>query len=127
MAPALSRNVNHCLSEEIVANAARSRQAIAIEHLMHICKRVNGHKGRNATLCRWSFALRKFGTCKSTLKGMPFVFVDLRNTAGTCRECGSIHKTNRKTQQTFFCTNVVISAACVGDRNVRASGAALVT
>jgi hypothetical protein len=39
-----------CICEEIVANAERSRQAIAVEHLMHVCKRVNGHKGRNATL-----------------------------------------------------------------------------
>jgi putative transposase len=57
------------------------------------------------------------------------VVVDPRNTSRTCSECGSIHKANRKSQQTFSCVDCGYTAAAdfVGARNIRASGAAVVT
>jgi transposase len=68
-------------------------------------------------------------TYKATLIGIPVVVVDPRNTSPTCPECGSIHKANRKSQKAFSCADCgyVAVADFVGARNIRASGAALVT
>lgn len=124
------KHTNHCISKEIVACAERSRSAIAIEDLTHVRKRVKARKAQRTRLHGWSFAqLRKFLTYKATLKGIPVVAVDPRNTSRTCPECGSIHKANRKSQQTFSCVDCGYTAAAdfVGARNIRASGAALVT
>jgi putative transposase len=124
------KHVNHCISKEIVASAERSRQAIAIEHLTHIRRRPKARTAQRNRLRGWSFAqLRQFASYKATFKGIPIVVVDSRNTSRTCSECGSIHKANRESQQTFSCVDCGYTAAAdfVGARNIRASGAAVVT
>jgi predicted RNA-binding Zn-ribbon protein involved in translation (DUF1610 family) len=61
--------------------------------------------------------------------GMPVVAIDPHNTRRACPECGSIRKANRKTQQTFSCTDCGYTAAADfgGARNIRAFGDARVT
>jgi IS605 OrfB family transposase len=124
------KHTNHVISKEIVATAERSRSAIAIEDLTHIRQRVEARRAQRSRLHGWSFAqLRQFVTCKAGLRGIPIVAVDPRNTSRTCPECGSIHRADRKTQQTFSSVDCGYTAAAdfVGARNIRASGAALVT
>jgi IS605 OrfB family transposase len=94
------KHANHCISKEIVANAKRSRCAIAIEDLTHIRSRVKATRAQRSRLHGWSFSqLRRFVTYKARLSGVPVIAVDPRNTRRCCPECGF----NRKTQQTFSC------------------------
>jgi predicted RNA-binding Zn-ribbon protein involved in translation (DUF1610 family) len=66
----------------------------------------------------------QFVTYKAALRGMPVVAIDPHNTRRACPECGSIHKANRKTQQTFSCTDCGYTTAADfgGARNIQAFG-----
>jgi IS605 OrfB family transposase len=94
------KHANHCISKEIVANAKRSRCAIAIEDLTHIRSRVKATRAQRNRLHEGSFnQLRQFVTYKARLSGVPVIAVAPRNTSRCCPECGF----NRKTQKTFSC------------------------
>ena len=126
------KHVNHCISKEIVANAERSRVAVAVEDLTHIRRRVKARKAQRNRLHSWSFAqLRQFVSYKSALAGLPILIVDPRNTSRTCPECGVIDKANRKTQADFSCIHCGHQAAAdyTAARNIAflAARAALVT
>jgi IS605 OrfB family transposase len=124
------KHANHCISKEIVANAKRSRCAIAIEDLTHIRTRVKATRAQRNRLHGWSFSqLRQFVTYKAGLSGVAVIVVDPRNTSRSCPECGFTNKANRKTQETFSCTSCGYTAAAdfAAARNIRAAGAALVT
>lgn len=99
------KHVNHCISKEIVATAERSQLAIAVEDLKHIRrKRVKASKALRNRLHSWSFAqLRTFVTYKATLKGIPLLAINPRDTSRTCPCCGTVDKANRKTQAVFSC------------------------
>jgi putative transposase len=119
------RKPTHCLSKEIVATAERSRLAIAIEDLTHIRKRVEARRAQRNRLHGLSFAqLRRFVTYEAALRGLPVVAIDPHNTRRACPEYGSIHKANRKTQQTFSCTDCGHTAAADfgGARIIQAFG-----
>jgi IS605 OrfB family transposase len=83
------KHTNHCISKEIVANAERSRSAIAVEDLTHIRKRVKATTAQRNRLHGWSFSqLRQFVTYKAGLAGVPVIAVDPRNTSRMCPQCG---------------------------------------
>ena len=97
--------VNHNLSKRMVAKAARTKRAIALEDLKHIRSRVRTRRSQRATLHSWAFLqLRILIAYKAALAGVPVHFVDPRNTSRTCPKCGCIDKANRKTQASFVCT-----------------------
>ena len=102
------RNTNHVISKRIVAKAKANNQAIALEDLRHIRKRMDRtvRKSQRAKHSSWSFGqLRSFLSYKATLAGVPLHTVDPRNTSRTCSVCGHCAKENRKSQASFCCVN----------------------
>ena len=122
------RDVNHCISKQLVAKAKGTGRGIALEDLKGIRDRTQFRKPQRARISGWAFfQLRSFIEYKSKLAGVPVVTVDPRNTSRTCPECGHSEKSNRKGQSEFECRACGhrSHADLVGARNIgsRARGA----
>jgi putative transposase len=90
-----------------VAEAQRTKRAIALEDLKGIRDRVRARQPQRATLHSWSFHhLRSFVEYKARMAGVRVIAVDPRNTSRTCPACGHCEKANRPTQDTFLCRRV---------------------
>jgi putative transposase len=97
-------HVNHRISKRLVAEAQRTKRAIALEDLKGIRDRVRARKPQRATLHSWSFhQFRSFIEYKAKQAGVRIVFVDPRNTSRTCPACGHCEKANRVSQARFLC------------------------
>jgi IS605 OrfB family transposase len=97
-------DVNHQISKKII-NSLNSGDTIALERLKGIRDKKVGKKLRTA-LNSWNFyQLQQFLTYKALAKGIKVVYVNAAYTSTTCSECGYNHKSNRKNQSTFQCTN----------------------
>jgi putative transposase len=124
-----ARDVNHCISKRIVAEAERTGRGIALEDLRGIRERVRARRPQRATLHSWAFAqLGGFIGYKGALAGVPVVFVDPRNTSKECPYCGHTDKANRPTQAQFRCTACGLAgpADIIAARNIRVRGRAAV-
>jgi putative transposase len=122
--------VNHRISKRIVAEAKRTKRAIALEDLMGIRSRVRARKPQRATLHSWSFhQLREFLEYKAKRAGVRVVFVDPRNTSRTCPSCGHCAKENRPDQATFKCQRCGLAglADLIAATNIRVRGWAVVS
>ena len=107
-----SRDVNHCISKELVQRASVSSKALALEDLSGIRERANGF-GRQMRwlLGNWAFdQLKQFVFYKAEAAGIPVILVDPRNTSRTCHACGHCAKENRKSQAKFLCLNCGLDA-----------------
>jgi putative transposase len=101
-----AKNVNHCISKQIVADAQRTGRGVAIEDLKGIRERIRARREQRAVLHSWSFSqLGLFVAYKAALAGIPLVFVDPRNTSRECSVCGHIAKQNRPSQSVFRCVS----------------------
>lgn len=99
-----ARDVNHCVSKELVAIAKGTGRGIALEDLKGIRDRVTVRKAQRRDLHSWAFfQLRQFIAYKAQLAGMKVVLVDPRNTSRMCAECGHVDKANRRSQSEFKC------------------------
>lgn len=100
-----SRDTNHVISKRLVATAANSRKALAIEDLSGIRDRANCFSREMRWLMgNWAFdQLKQFLVYKAEAAGIPLVSVDPRNTSRTCSKCGHCDKANRKSQAKFLC------------------------
>lgn len=99
-----SRDVNHCISKNIVAKAKDTLSAIALEDLKGIHDRVTVKKAQKRQHHSWAFnQLRQFIEYKAALAGVQIILVDPRNTSRTCPSCGYISKNNRPNRDTFCC------------------------
>lgn len=99
-----ARDVNHCISKNVVAKALGTGRGIALEDLKGIRDRTTVRRAHRHQHASWSFAqLRAFIEYKSALAGVPVVAVDPRNTSRTCPECGNVDKRNRPSQSVFRC------------------------
>lgn len=97
------RDVDHCISKDIVANAERTQRGIALEDLSNIRERVI-RKAQRPKHHAWSFyRLRGYIEYKSKLFGVPVVLVNPAYTSQRCNVCGYIDKANRKSQGEFIC------------------------
>jgi len=97
-------DVNHCVSKHLVEKAKDTNCSIALEDLTNINKRTTVRKKQRAERLSWAFyQLRQFIAYKATLKGVPVVLIDPRNTSRTCNACGHCEKANRKNQAEFVC------------------------
>jgi putative transposase len=97
-------HVNHTISKRLVAEAQRTKRAIALEDLKGIRDRVRARKPQRATLHSWSFhQLRSFVEYKAKMAGVPVILVDPRNSSRTCPACGHCEKANRPCQARFLC------------------------
>jgi putative transposase len=97
-------NINHTISKRLVAEAQRTKRAIALEDLKGIRTRVRARQPQRATLSSWSFA--QLGSCieyKARLAGVRVIVVDPRNSSRTCPACGHCEKANRISQERFLC------------------------
>jgi putative transposase len=116
------KHENHRISKEMVANAERSRCALALEDLTGIRKRTKVRKAQRNRLAGWSFnQLGLFATYKALKAGIPIVFVNPAYTSQGCPECGFICKGNRPTQGNFSCKECGYTAPAdfVGACNLR--------
>jgi IS605 OrfB family transposase len=96
------RDIDHCISKQIVAKAEDTERAIVLEDLGNIRSRKTVNKAPRRDLHSWGFfQLRSFIEYKAKLAGVPVFLVDPRNTSLTCPECGHIDKANRKTRDDF--------------------------
>jgi putative transposase len=123
-------HVNHRVSKRIVAEAQRTKRAIALEDLKGIRSRVRARKPQRATLHSWSFyQLRSFIAYKAKLAGVRVVFVDPRNTSRTCPSCGHCAKENRPDQATFQCQRCGLAGLAdrIAATNIRVRGWAVVS
>jgi putative transposase len=98
------RDVNHCISKELVSDAKRTGSAIVFEDLKGIRDRVRLRKRQRYIHGSWSFfQLQGFVLYKAKREGVPVVFVDPRNSSRECARCGHTEKGNRPNQATFSC------------------------
>lgn len=101
-----ARDVNHCISKELVGKVKGTQSGIALENLKGIRNRTEKtvRKSQRAQHSSWSFyQLRSFIEYKAKNAGVPVVLVDPRNTSRTCPECGHVSKKNRVSRDSFCC------------------------
>lgn len=97
-------HINHTISKRLVAEAQRTKRAVALEDLHGIRDRVRARQPQRATLHSWSFhQLRSFVEYKAKMAGVPVLLVDPRNSSRTCPACGHCEKANRVSQDRFLC------------------------
>lgn len=99
------RDVNHCISQTLVADAKDTGSGIALEDLTHIRDRARFRRPQRAQMSGWAFAqLRFFVEYKARRSGIPVVLVDPRHTSQECSRCHHIARANRQRQALFSCT-----------------------
>ena len=104
-------HTNHVISKQIVRDARRTKQAIVLEDLGDIRRRIRARRPQRAVLHSWAFAqLGMFLTYKAALAGVPVIFVDPRNSSRECSRCGHTDKANRPSQSVFCCRQCFFSA-----------------
>lgn len=106
-----SKDVNHCISKQIVVDAERTNQAVVLEDLKGIRERVRVKKNRRHLHHSWPFdELKRFIIYKAKRSGVPLIIVDPRNSSRECSVCHCIAKRNRKSQSVFSCISCGFSA-----------------
>lgn len=97
-------HVNHCISQQLVRKAKRTKQGVALEDLTGINLRTRVRREDRAKRGHWSFdQLETFISYKARLYGVKVKWVDPRDTSRRCAFCGHIEKANRKSQADFLC------------------------
>jgi IS605 OrfB family transposase len=98
------RDINHCISKQLIAKAKGTKRAIVLEDLGGIRSRKTVSKVQRRDLHAWSYyQLRSFIEYKAKIEGVPVILVDPRNTSRTCPRCGYVAAENRKTRDEFEC------------------------
>jgi IS605 OrfB family transposase len=98
------RHVNHCLSQQLVLKAQRTKRGIALEDLKGINLRTRVRREDRAQRGNWSFdQLGQFIHYKARRDGVRVVEVDPRYTSQRCAVCGHTEKANRRSQAEFLC------------------------
>jgi IS605 OrfB family transposase len=96
------KNVNHIISNQIVAYAKALNLGIALEELKGFKATVN--KKQKDRFGKWTFyELASFIIYKAARAGVLIMKVDPRNTSRTCSNCGHCEKGNRSSQSKFKC------------------------
>lgn len=98
------KDVNHCISKELVARAKGTRRIIALEDLEGIREGTTVRRSQRRRHSSWGFyQLRTFVEYKAKLAGVPTVAVPPRGTSHECPRCGHDEKANRRTRDEFKC------------------------
>ena len=119
-----ARDVNHCISKQIVSSAEGTQRAIAIEELGGIRRRTTVSRQQRAKHSSWAFAqLWFFIEYKAKLRGVAVIAVDPRNSSRTCPCCSHVSKSNRPSRDSFVCQSCgfsgpadSVAAAIIADR-----------
>jgi IS605 OrfB family transposase len=116
------KDTNHCIAKRIVANATRTKRAVAIEDLAGIRERTRAirreQRGRHSN---WNFgSLRDMIEYKAKMAGTPVRVVAPAYTSQRCLACGHIERANRRSQSQFLCCACGFSehADVVGATNI---------
>lgn len=97
------RDVNHCISKELVTKAKDTSSIIALEDLEGITKRTRFRKSQRRRQHSWAFyQLRQFIEYKAVREGVPVALVDPAYTSQECPICHHISKSNRNGSN-FIC------------------------
>ena len=100
------KDVNHCISKTLVAKAAITRKALALEDLTGIRDRITVRRAQRYERHSWAFfQLRLFIAYKAAFAGVSVIFVDPHYTSQTCSQvkCHYCNAKNRKSQSEFVC------------------------
>ncbi|RJS72254.1 transposase [ANME-2 cluster archaeon] len=98
------RNMNHCISKELVAKAKDTQSIIALEELGGIRNGTTVRKSQRRRQHSWGFyQLRRFIEYKAALAGIPVVGIDPAYTSQECPVCHHISRKNRPNRDTFRC------------------------
>ncbi len=121
------RDVNHCISKDLVQKALVGQKALAIENLRGIRERTQAtvRKTHRCERLSWAFAqLRPFLAYKCEAAGVSLHSIDPRNTSRTCVACGHCAKENRRSQSEFLCVGCGFQANAdwIGASNIRRKG-----
>jgi putative transposase len=120
------RDVNHCISKELVGYAEGTSSIIALEDLKGIRKRITVGRSGRSRHSKWAFGeLRRFIDYKARLRGVPVIAVDPKNTSRECPLCHYTDRGNRPTRDVFRCLSCGYTAPAdyVGALNIRARAA----
>lgn len=120
-------DTNHTIAKQIVTEAERTGQGIALEDLQGIRDRVRLRKPQRVTLHSWSFhQLGSFIAYKARRAGIALVHVDPAHTSQQCSACGHTERANRPDQETFLCMSCGFAehADVNAARNIAARGVA---
>lgn len=105
------KDVNHCISKQLVLKAKRTKQGIAVEDLTGINLRTRVRHEDKAERSNWSFdQLGSFICYKAHKYGVQYREVDPRYTSQRCAACGHTEKANRRSQSNFLCRSCGHSA-----------------
>jgi len=99
------RDVNHCITKQVVLLAQGTQRGIAVEDLNGIRARIRFAKSQRAKMGGWAFAQwQAFCAYKARRAGVPYVVVNPAYTSQTCFACGVVDKASRLDQASFVCT-----------------------
>ena len=99
-----AKDVNHCISKQVVTKAKRTNRAVVLEELKGIRDRIKARLPQRIVLHSWAFdQLKRFIAYKCIAAGVPLILVDPRNSSRECSQCGHIEKANRPSQSVFAC------------------------
>ena len=119
------KDVNHCISKQLVEKAKGNLSALALEELKGINNRVTVRKSQRNERLSWSFyQLRSFIEYKAKEVGVQVLIVPAPYTSQTCSDCGHCEKGNRKSQSYFSCLKCGFSenADLNASKNIRNLG-----
>ena len=106
------KDVNHCISKQIVKKAEDTKSAIALEDLKGIRERTTVRHEQKSRHAGWAFAqLRSYIEYKAQRVGVSVILVDPRNTSRTCPHCGHVDPLNRPNRDSFRCRRCAFSGA----------------
>jgi putative transposase len=115
-------HINHQISKQVVAVAARTGRGIALEDLSGIRERVTVPRDQRARLSSWPFhRLGEFIAYKARRAGVPLIEVDPAYTSQRCPRCGHTERANRTCRDRFYCRRCGLAgpADVVAGVNVR--------
>ena len=120
------KDVNHCISKNLVQLAIDRQKALACEDLTGIRGRGNSfHRAMRTELNSWAFhQLKLFLAYKCQRAGVTLIEADPRYSSQTCSGCGHCERGNRKSQESFecLCCGLKLNADVNAALNLKARG-----
>jgi IS605 OrfB family transposase len=121
------RDVNHCISKQIVRKAKGTCSAIALENLKNIRKTSTVRRKDRYKYNSWSFfQLKQFITYKAELAGVVVIGVNPAYTSQRCFKCGTIRKANRQGSKYKCECGYENNSDVNGALNIAVKGAAII-
>ena len=103
------RDANHCITKKIV-NSIDSGSTIILENLKGI-RNAKAKKEQRKELNKWNFyQFEQFLKYKAMAKGIRVEYTPARYTSQKCSRCGTILKSNRKSQAIYLCKHCSFSS-----------------